>query len=154
MNAASNMLTYKFRMHPTRRQVEVFEETTETCRRLYNHLLSDRIENGNGYYVQQRNLVAMKMDNKYLRSVHSQVLQDVVLGLDKSFARFFSGISRYPRFKRVGRYKSFTYPQFIKSFNIEGNSIKLGKIGKVKVRFHREVIGDPKTATVIREIDQ
>jgi len=149
-----NMLAYKFRLYPTKRQKEVFEETIETCRRLYNSMLADRIENGNGYYEQKGKLVAMKKDNKYLRKVHSQVLQDVVLRLDKSFMRFLSGISRYPRFKRVGRYNSFTYPQFIKSFKIEGNNIKLGMIGKVKMRLHREVTGTPKTATVIREIDQ
>jgi putative transposase len=148
------MLTYKFRLYPTKQQKEMFEETIETCRRLYNSMLADRIENRVGYYAQAKKLVALKKDNKYLKRVHSQVLQDVVLRLDKAFMRFFSGMSRHPKFRRVGRYNSFTYPQFIKGFKIESNNVKLGLIGKVRMRLHREVNGKPKTATIIREIDQ
>jgi putative transposase len=148
------MLTYKFRLYPTKQQAKVFEETIETCRRLYNSMLADRIENRIGHRAQEAKLVTMKKDNKYLRSVHSQVLQDVVFRLDKAFIRFFSGLSRYPKFRRIGKYNSFTYPQFIRSFNLEGTRLKLGTIGKVKIKLHRVVDGKPKTATIIREVDQ
>ncbi|MDA4126977.1 MAG: transposase [Thaumarchaeota archaeon] len=148
------MRTYKFRLYPTKLQEEAFEETIETCRRLYNSMLADRIDNEPGYYAQKQKLVAMKNNDKYLRRVHSQVLQDVVLRVDKAFARFFSGISRFPKFKRRGRYKSFTYPQFVIGFNLDVNNVKLGLIGRVKVKLHRQVRGKPKTGTIIKEIDQ
>ncbi len=148
------MLTYKFRLYPTKQQKKAFEETIETCRRLYNTMLADRIENRIRFYDQQGKLVEMKKSNKYLRSVHSQVLQNVALRVDNAFARFFSGLSQYPKFKRFGKYNSFTYPQFIKSFYLEGNKLKLGMIGKVKIKLHRVVNGKPKTATIIREVDQ
>lgn len=96
----------------------------------------------------------MRKSNKYLRSVHSQVLQNVALRVDNAFARFFSGLSQYPKFKRFGKYNSFTYPQFVKSFYLEGNKLKLGLIGKVKMKLHRVVNGKPKIATIIREVDQ
>jgi putative transposase len=129
------------------------EETLETCRRLYNTMLADRIENRTGFYDQKKMLVELKKnDDKHLRSVHSQVLQDVVLRLDKAYQAFFAGLSRYPKFRRSGRYNSFTYPQ--SGFTLEGDRIKLYAIGRVSVRLHRNVTGTIKRVTVIRDIDQ
>jgi len=39
------MLTYKFRLYPTKAQEKKLEETLETCRRLYNRMLDNRIRN-------------------------------------------------------------------------------------------------------------
>jgi len=146
------MLTYKFRIYPTPAQARMMEGTLETCRVLYNAMLADRIENGTGFYEQKRRLVELKRGDKHLRSIHSQVLQDVVLRLDKAYRAFSTGLGRYPRFRRRGRYNSFTYPQ--SGFRIEGNRIRLSTIGRVRVRLHRPVAGAIKRATVIRDIDQ
>ena len=146
------MLTYKFRLYPTPVQTRIMEETLETCSRLYNSMLADRIENRAGFYEQRRKLVEMKQNDKYLKSIHSQVLQDVVLRLDKAYQAFFAGLNRYPKFRRSGRYNSFTYPQ--SGFKLEGHSIKLSTIGKVRVTLHRKVTGAIKRVTVIRDIDQ
>src|SRR5712691_401262 len=147
------MLTYMFRIYPTAAQARTMEETLETCRRLYNSMLADRIENGTGFYDQKKMLVELKRDDKHLKSVHSQVLQDVVLRLDKAYQAFFSGLSRYPKFRRSGRYNSFTYPQ--SGFRLEGDRvIRLSTIGRVRVTLHRRVAGAIKRATVIRDIDQ
>lgn len=90
------MLTYRFRLYPTPVQARIMEETLETCRRLYNRMLADRIENRTGFYEQKRQLVEMKKDDHHhIRSIYSQVLQDVVLRLDKAYRAFFSGLSRY-----------------------------------------------------------
>jgi len=146
------MLTYKFRIYPTSAQARIMEETLETCRRLYNSMLADRIENGTGFYDQKKMLVELKHDDKHLKSIHSQVLQDVVLRLDKAYQRFFAGLSRYPKFRRRGRYNSFTYPQ--SGFELKGNRIRLSTIGRVRVTLHRKVTGAMKRVTVIRDIDQ
>jgi len=148
------MLTYKFRIYPTAAQARIMEETLETCRRLYNSMLADRIENGTGFYDQKKMLVELKHNNdKHLKSIHSQVLQDVVLRLDKAYRAFFVGLSRYPKFRRSGRYNSFTYPQ--SGFRLEGDRIiRLSTIGKVRLTLHRRVTGAIRRATVIRDIDQ
>ncbi len=130
------------------------DETLETCRRLYNSLVADRIENHVGFYQLSKKLVELKEGSKYLKAVHSQVLQDVNLRLDKAYQAFFAGLSKYPRFRRKGKYNSFSYPQHIIGFNLLGNFLKLGKIGKVRIRLHRAIIGTKKRATIIREIDQ
>jgi putative transposase len=146
------MMTYRFRIYPTEAQARIMEETPETCRRLYNCMLADRIENHSGFYEQKRKLAELKKNDKHLRSIHSQVLQDVVLRLDKAYQAFFAGLSRYPKFRRRDRYNSFTYPQ--SGFKLEGHRIRLSTIGRVRVTLHRNVIGAIKRVTVIRDIDQ
>jgi putative transposase len=148
------MLTYKFRLYPTKAQEKKLEETLETCRRLYNLMFDDRVRNHTTFFEQKKKLVELKRENKYLKEVHSQILQDVVLRLDKAFQSYFAGLSKFPRFKRKGRYNSFTYPQHAIGFRVINNRIKLGMIGKIKMRVHRVIEGKIKTATIIRDVDQ
>src|SRR3989442_12113998 len=115
-------------------------------------MLADRIEKRTGLYDQKKMLVELKQNDKHLKSVHSQVLQDVVLRLDKAYQRFFAGLSRYPRFRRSRRYNSFTYPQ--SGFRLEGDRMRLSTIGEVRVMLHRHVIGTIRGATVIRDTDR
>ena len=35
--------TFKYRLYPTREQIQIINQTIETCRRLYNYFLEDRI---------------------------------------------------------------------------------------------------------------
>lgn len=144
--------TFKFRLYPSEPQARIMEETLETCRRLYNSMLADKVENKTGFYDQKKLLVELKGTEKHLRSIHSQVLQDVVLRLDKAYQAFLAGLSGYPRFRRSGRYKSFTYPQ--SGLKLEGDRIRLSTLGKARVRVHRKVTGAIKRAAVIRDIDQ
>jgi putative transposase len=115
-------------------------------------MLADRIENWTGYYEQNKTLTQVRRGSKYLKSVHSQVLQDVSLRLDKAYQAFFAGLTRHPRFKRRAGYNSFTYPQT--GFKMEGSRIQLSKIGRLKVKVHRPLTGIIKRVTVIRDIDQ
>ncbi len=128
-------------------------ETLETCRILFNDMLADRRENKTGFYEQKKAIVSMKLGNKFLKAVHSHVLQDVVLRLDKAYEAFFVGLAKHPRFKRRGRYNSFRYPQF-GGFRIFGDRLRLSKIGSIKMKVHRPIEGKPKTCAIIRDIDQ
>jgi len=94
-----------------------------------------------------------KQDNKYYKQVHSQVLQDVLLRLDKAYQAFFKNIMKYPRFKRSGKYNSFTYPQY-GGFKINGNKLVLSCIGTIKFKMHRIPVGTLKRCTIIRDVDQ
>ncbi len=145
--------TYRLRLYPTKTQGRLMDETVETCRRLYNGLLAETREKRLNFYQKQASLVTKKDGNKYLKAVHSQVLQDVNARLDKAFISWFEGLTRRPRFKRRGRYNSFTYPQQ-PGFRIVGNRLELSKVGSVKMRLHREIMGEPKRCTVIRDIDR
>ncbi len=128
-------------------------ETIETCRLLYNDLLDDRIRTKARAFEQKRALTAFRHGKKFLMAVHSQVLQDVTFRLDKAYAAFYAGLSRYPKFKRKDRYNSFVYPQ-LGGFKIVDDRLRLSKIGLVKAKIHRLIEGTPKTCTIIRDIDQ
>ena len=88
-----------------------------------------------------------------VRAVHSQVLQDVLRRLDKTFKAFFLRCKRgllpgFPRFRSKNRYDSFTYPQA--GFKLNGR-LSLSKIGDIKIKLHRPIKGEIKTLTVKRE---
>lgn len=89
------------------------------------------------------------------KEVHSQVKQDVIRRLGKSFDAFFrrckNGEAKvgYPRFKGRKRYNSFTYPQ--SGFSISGKKLKISKIGEIKIVQHREIEGKIKTCTVRKD---
>ncbi len=119
---------------------------------------------GNHGYVdwkalQKGDLPQTKAERPWYKDIYSQVLQDCVLRVDKTFERFVFGDqngkrSGRPRFKSNSRYRSFTYPQ-IKQDCIEGNRITLPKIGDVKIVLHHPLLDGfkIKTATVIHQGD-
>jgi len=91
------------------------------------------------------------------QQIHSQVLQDVLLRLDKAFKAFFRRIQNgetpgYPRFQGRNRYTSFTYPQG--GYTLCEKHVSFSKIGTIKVKFHRPVEGKIKTATIKYEAGQ
>jgi len=110
------------------------------------------------YHDQATALPRMKEDNPFLLQVHSQVLQDTLRRVDKSFKNFFRRVKNgekpgYPRFKGYWRYDSFTYPQ--SGFRLDGK-LWLSKIGGISIRLHRKIPEDAviKTCTVRRDVDR
>jgi len=93
-----------------------------------------------GYWEQQNLLLLRKKENKFYKQVHSQVLQDVILRLDKAYQAFFKKIMRYPKFKPARKYNSFTYPQW-GGWKIFDNKLMLSHIGAVKFKMHRIPVG-------------
>ena len=151
-----------FKVYPTKEQACRLEQTLETCRILYNDLLKERkVTNevtgkGISYFEQQRNLVKREKVNNRLTRVNAQVLQDVARRIKKSFDAFFRRVKNgekpgYPRFKGIGWYKSFTYPQYEKSFRIKQGRLSLSKIGEVRMFQHRPIEGTIKTCTLKRD---
>ncbi len=109
--------------------------------------------------LQKGDLPQTKVERPWYKDIYSQVLQDCVLRVDKTFERFIFGDkngkrSGRPRFKSRNRYQSFTYPQ-VKQNCVEGNRISLSKIGDVKIVLHRPLPNGfkIKTPTVIYKAD-
>jgi putative transposase len=149
------MKAYKFRIYPNKGQEQTLNQTIETCRLLYNQSLQEKREDKLlSYYEQTKALTQIRKGRDDLKRIHSQVLQDVLLRLNKTFQNFFRGQSKRPRFKRYGRYNSITYPQY-GAFSIKENRLKLSFInGLIKIELHRIPIGSVKTCTIIRDIDR
>ena len=150
---------YKFRMYPNKQQKSMLDVTLETCRHLYNTALADKkncheLEGINRSYEDQAATLTLEKKEGKWQGVFSQVLQDVLRRLDKSFKAFFRRVKAgekpgYPRFKGIGWYKSFTYPQV--GFKLDGSKLTLSKIGSIRIFKHREVEGKIKTCTIKKD---
>ena len=151
---------YKFRMYPNRQQEAQLDLNLETCRHLYNLALADRkysyeTEGISRTYEDQAAMLVVEKRDCNFTCVFSQVLQDVLRRLDKSFKAFFRRVKNgekpgYPRFKGVGWYKSFTYPQV--GFKLDCSKLTLSKIGSIRIFKHREVEGKIKTCTIKKDL--
>lgn len=153
--------TFQYRIYPTRAQETVLEKTLEECRWLYNHCLAERKNSWEekqqsiSKNAQHASLPGLKTERTSLSSVHSQVLQNVVVRVDLAFQHFFRRVKNrekpgYPRFRGYGRYDSITYPQYEKSCRLDGDHLHLSKIGAVKIVLHRSLEGTPKTVSIKR----
>ena len=173
--------SYQYKIKPTQEQVEKIARTLEMLRCQYNYLLAQRfdwheqnrcpldrcplicqipeLKEQPNYYSQKASLTQLKVDRPWYKEIHSQVLQEVPKKVEITFERWLKGDSNgkksgRPRFKGVGQYKIFTYPQF-KRHHFANNKITLSKIGDVKVIVHRPIpVGfDIKTVSVTKKAD-
>ena len=151
-----------YRLYPSRSQRRGLDRTLETCRRWYNRCLAERKETYEkeqrtvGKYEQLRQVKTYKAANPYAGPVHSHVLQTVVQDLDKAFQAFFRRVRAgeepgYPRFKGKNRFKSFGFKEYGNGFKIDGRRLKITGIGRVAVRWQREVPGTIKTLRLTRK---
>jgi len=150
---------FQYRLRPTKAQITKLNEQLELCRWVYNETLAIRKnafeQEGKSvsYFESKRMLPIWKETEPELRSVHSQVLQDVVLRVNMAFKAFFRRVQSgeepgYPRFKGKNRYDSISYPQ--SGFSIDGDKLWLSKIGDIKFKLHRPIEGFVKRLTIRR----
>jgi transposase len=136
---------YKYRLSPTKQQEQHLFWTLARCRELYNAALSERRDayrmagKSVSYYEQKRALPEIKTEIRpEYQDIHSQVLQDVLLRLNRAFENFFRRVKNgeepgYPRFQGRNRYNSFTYPQGGYALTHDSR-LCLSKIGSIKIK--------------------
>ena len=154
----------KYRLSPTRKQVETLQWTLDRTRELYNAALQERRDayrmchKSITYYEQANQLPDIKEIRQEYRDIHSQVLQDTLRRVDKAMQNFFRRVKNgetpgYPRFQGRDRYDSFCFPQGGYSLTADSH-VCLSKIGSITVKLHRELQGNVKTCTIKREGEQ
>jgi putative transposase len=148
--------TFRYRIYPTKNQETILGKTLDGCRWLYNHFLEERKTSWEtekkslSRYDQSNTLKTLKEEYPFLNDIHSQVLQDVSTRIDLAFRAFFRRVKSgetpgYPRFRGKDRYDSFTFPQL--GFRLD-DFLHISKVGKLKIRKHRDVEGKIKTCTI------
>ncbi len=160
------MRTYQYKLKPTKPQLAAMEQTLEVCRRLYNGALAERRnawenEKRSVNFAQQcASLPALKEKSAYLPNIHSQVLQDVMHRVNRSFENFFRRVKAkeakagFPRFKGEGWYDSFQYRQYGNGAKFDSaGRLSLSKVGAIRVCRDRPMTGTPKTVTLARRAD-
>jgi putative transposase len=154
--------TYGYKLNPTSQQERMLERALMLCRHIYNAAIGERRQAWRmcrvsvTYYQQKAQLPGIKEAMPEFADVHSQVLQDVVLRVDRAFQAFFRRMQEgqtpgYPRFHGRDRYNSFTYPQYGNGATLDGGVLSLSKIGRILIRLHRQLEGPPKTVTISRD---
>ena len=152
----------KYRIYPTTEQSIMFSKTFGCCRKVYNLMLSDKIE---GYKATGKfptvTPAKYKKDYPYLKEVDSLALANKQLDLQAAFRNTFSKSRKkkngFPKFKSAKHSrKSYTTNNQKGTVAIlDKRYIRLPKVGKVKAVIHR--IPDDnwiiKSATVSQESD-
>jgi putative transposase len=165
MEKQSARKTFKYKLTPTPAQEQALETVLSRCRTLYNVALEQRKtwwERGQGtsttYFQQKAELPDLKAACPEYAEINAQVLQDVILRVERTYQAFFRRVKNgeapgYPRFQGQGRYTSFSYPQYGGGAVLDGGVLSLSKIGRIRIRLHRPLQGTPKTVTISREAD-
>jgi putative transposase len=151
----------KYRIYPTPEQAVMFAKTFGCCRKVYNLMLSDKIE---GYKATGKfptvTPAKYKKDYPYLKEVDSLALANVQLNLQGAFKNRFSKSRKknngFPKYKSAKHSrKSYTTNNQHGTVALMDNSIKLPKIGFVKAVIHRSPDSNwiIKSAAVSQESD-
>ena len=151
----------KYRLFPTKAQARQLDATLETCRLIYNSFVHWRTfkyetaEKSVGRYEQEAALTQWKKDHPELSEVHAHLLQNVAHRVDLAFRAFFRRVKAgetpgYPRLKGYGQYDSFSFKQWENGVQFKNGNLWLSKVGEIKCKVHRPLLGKAKTCCLRR----
>lgn len=143
----------KYRIYPNQEQKEKLAVQFGHARFVYNSTLLARKEHyaATGKGLSKNNsikrIVELKQDEnfKWLSEADSQVLQQKAMDVDRAYINFFRGNAGYPTFKKKTDKQTIRYPQRVK---FDEDKTYLPKVGHVKTKFHRPLVGTQKSVTV------
>lgn len=145
---------YRYRLYPTTEQEVMFAKTFGCVRFIYNKMLADRLD----YYKETGKFLnntpaQYKAEFPWLKEIDSQALAYAQLHLNQAYKNFWKNREHFgkPRFKsKKGERCSYSTYNTNNCVRIEGDKIRLPKIGMVKIRLHRPLMENSiiKTVTV------
>lgn len=150
---------YKYRIYPSALQREQIERTLGCCRFVYNHFLAARKEAWKEdkvslSYTQTASMLTVlkrDCDHLWLACADSMALQESLRNLDRAYTNFFAKRAGYPKFhKKHASVHSYRTRNQSNGIRIDGNTIVLPRIGKVRAKISRLPKGRILNATVSR----
>ncbi|EIJ82972.1 ISCpe2, transposase orfB [Bacillus methanolicus MGA3] len=166
---------YKFRIYPNKKQMELINKTIGCSRFVFNfflakqkakdaywHICEEMVQNGQlpknnwkGEYFNKKetikSLPELKKQYKFLKEVDSIALQKSVENLADSYVRYYNKQNKQPRFKsKKNPVQSYTTKHVNGNIAVEGNYMKLPKLGLVRFAKSRKVEGRILNATIRR----
>ena len=148
---------FKFELMPNGEQQREMRRFAGSCRFVYNKALALQKENydaGNTFigYVSMAGLLPIwkrEAGMEWLKNAPSQSLQHALKDLEKAYKNYFAKRTEFPRFKRKGSGDSFRYPDPKQlKFDQANNRIFMPKLGWLRYRNSRDVLGELRNATV------
>lgn len=146
---------FKFELIPNGRQERDMRRFSGARRFIYNKALEKQKENhaaGGKFisYVNMANLLPQwKKEHPWLKDSPFHTLQQALKDAERAFKNFFEKRASFPRFKKKGSGDSFRFPD-AKQFEIDqiNSRIKLPKLGWVRYRNSRDILGTAKNITI------
>lgn len=145
---------FKFEIRPNGEQIRKIKQFCGCSRFVFNRALAwqnEQYEQDNHHkfsYTKLANLLPQwKKELVWLKDCHSQVLQQSLKDLESAFKNFFQQRADFPKFKKKGVKECFRFPQGCK-LEQKNDRLYLPKIGWVRYRNSRDVIGKIKNVTV------
>ena len=142
---------YKFRIEPTSGQRLMFAKTFGCVRFVYNHMLADKIK----YYEETKQRLnntpaQYKAEFEWLKEVDSLALANAQMNLQAAYNNFFrSPKGGFPKFKsKKSNRRSYTTNSVNGNIKLDNGYLSLPKVGRIKVKQHRQVPSDYKLKSV------
>ena len=158
------LVAFKYRMYPKAWQEGLLKSCLATLCMLYNELRDLKINTWKEGRVslEENDLRQIALEkrkrDKGLQAIHSQVVQHVATRVYTAFKNYFEGRARFPKRRKVKKYRSLTYPQ--SGFKLDGEVVEKGrrtelrgklylsKIGYIRIFMHRPLRGKVRNLTV------
>ena len=134
-------LAFRFRIYPNEVQTNLILQTFGCTRFVYNKILAKADEI---YKLEGKSKIitpaSLKTEFQFLKEVDSLALANAQMNVKTAFTNFFQKRTDFPKFKskKTAR-KSYSTNSVNNSIRIEDNSIKLPKLGLVKIKLHRSI---------------
>lgn len=142
---------YKFRICPNSEQQIMLEKTFGCVRFIYNRMLSDKIKHYEETKQKLNNTPAQyKKEFEWLKEVDSLALANAQMNLQTAYNNFFRMQKvGFPKFKsKKSNRKSYTTNYVNGNIKLIDGHLTLPKIGKVKLKEHRNIPSDYKLKSV------
>ena len=148
---------FKYELMPSGEQARDMRRFAGSCRFVYNKALALQKANYEaggkfvGYVAMAKHLTEWRngTETPWLKDAPVHPLQHALKDLERAYKNFFAKRAMFPRFKRKGQGESFRYPD-AKQFEIDqvNGRIKLPKLGWIRYRNSRDILGAAKNITV------
>ena len=147
---------YKFRIYPNASQKEYFARVFGCVRFFYNKSLSDmnEIYNATGKF-ENLTPASYKEDYPFLKEVDSLALCNAQLNRNAAFKAFFRKQNDFPKYKSKKNDQSYTTNnQGSVKFSSNDRYISIPKCPRIRIKKHRNFIGEIKSITVSKTTDE
>ena len=150
---------FKYELMPNGEQQRAMRRFAGSCRFVFNKALALQQANHQtgekfiGYVAMAKRLTEWRngRETPWLKDAPVHPLQHALKDLDRAYKNFFAKRANFPRFKRKGNSERFRFPdarQFV--IDQHNSRIKLPKLGWMRYRNSRDILGVAKNITISR----